>query len=175
MKAYSLIEYPDDKDIFIQQYSFKVTPKKVQYLIETIMNFYKHDLESGKCVLYIDSLYLFDEATDLSIDGIDARKKLLIAACEMLKERGYSCEILIQEEVIMYLLVAPDEDALNNFFRQRSYRWDTWEFVYRKSFKTKLKAMGQRIIFYMGIAIYLAAGIAGFFLLASRLMSLLSK
>lgn len=172
MKAYSLIEYPDDKDIFIQQYSFKVTPKKVQYLIETIMNFYKHDLEIGKFVLYIDSLYLFEQYTELSIDTIDARKKLLVAACEILKERGYSCEILIQEEVIMYLLVAPDEDALNNFFRQKPYRWDTWEFVYRKFFKARLKAIGQRIIFYIGTAIYLAAGS---FLLATSLIRLLSK
>lgn len=170
MKACSLIEYPNDKDIFIQQYSFKVTPKKVQYLIETIMNFYKDVLESGKFVLYIDSLYLFERDTELSID---ARKKLLVAACEMLKERGYSCEILIQEEVIIYLLVAPDEDALNNFFKQQPYRWDTWEFVYRKFFKTKLKAMGQKILFYIGIAIYLAAGVAGLFLLAKRLISLL--
>lgn len=169
MKAYSLIEYPDDKNVFIQQYSFKVTPKKVQYLIETIMNFYKHDLKNGKFVLYIDSLYLFEQDIELNID---TRKELLIAACEMLKERGYSCEILIQEEVIMYLLVAPDEDALKNFFKQKPYRWDTWEFVYRKFFKTRLTAIGQRILFYIGIMIYLAAGL---FFLASSLIHLLSK
>lgn len=169
MKARAYIDDLTNKDVFIQKYSFKVTPKKLQDLFETIMNFYKHDLENGKFVLYINSLYLFEQDSELDI-GI--RKRMLMDACEILKEKGYSCELIIQEKIIMHLLVAPDEDALNNFFRQHPYRWDTWEFVYRKSFKTKLKAMGQLILFYIGGMIYLAGGIL---LLAKYLIDLLSK